>query len=277
MSHETTITKARQYYDSGDADNFYFHIWGGEDIHIGLYQKKDDPISGASRKTVEHMTALIGELPASARVLDIGSGYGGSARYLARERGCHVTCLNLSAVQNERNRQMNSEQGLSDRIDVVEGNFEELPFPESSFDVVWSQDAILHSGQRKKVFEEVNRVLKPGGLFVFTDPMQKPGVSPEILQPVLNRIDLDSMGSVEVYREYAGDLGWETVSIEEQPDNLIRHYSRVREELTARKAELSKVCSTEYIEKMTAGLGHWVKAGEQGALNWGFLLFRKQS
>src|SRR5699024_6611413 len=106
-----------------------------------------------------------------SHVLDIGAGFGGSARYLARTYGCRVSCLNLSEVENERNRRMNEEQGLSDLIDVVDGSFEDLPYEDNHFDVVWSQDAMLHSGDRVRVLEEVDRVLKPRGDFVFTDPM----------------------------------------------------------------------------------------------------------
>ncbi len=54
----------------------------------------------------------------------------------------------------------------------MHGVFEDIPEPDASVDVVWSQDAILHSDQREKVLPEVFRVLKPGGEFIFTDPMQ---------------------------------------------------------------------------------------------------------
>ncbi len=59
-----------------------------------------------------------------------------------------------------------------DKIDVVDGSFDDLPFEANSFDAVWSQDAILHAPDRKAVLDEVARVLKPGGQFIFTDPMQ---------------------------------------------------------------------------------------------------------
>lgn len=271
----SAVIKARDYYDSGDADNFYSHVWGGEDIHIGLYQKSDDEISEASRRTVQKMAAQIEHLQPGAKVLDIGSGYGGSARYLAREKGLHVTCLNLSTVQNERNRQITEEQVLSTLVDVVDGSFEALPFDDESYDLVWSQDAILHSGDRLKVFQEVSRVLKPEGEFVFTDPMQVEPADEVMLKPVLERICLESMGSVGVYREYARSLNWEEVAFIELSEQLANHYGRVKQVLESREAELSEFCSEEYRQRMKAGLDLWVEAGEAGALAWGIFHFRK--
>ena len=90
--------------------------------------------------------------------------------------------------------------GLSDRINVIHGVFEDIPEPASSFDIVWSQDAILHSDQRETVLREVWRVLKPGGHFVFTDPMQSDDADPSQLQPVYDRLQLNSLGSPGFYQ-----------------------------------------------------------------------------
>src|SRR5690606_22992086 len=104
-------------------------------------------------------------------ILDIGAGYGGAARRLVERTGCGVICLNLSDAENERNRAMNEEQGYADRIEVIDGSFEEIPLGDGSVDAVWCQDAMLHSGDRARVLDEVDRVLKKGGRFIFTDPM----------------------------------------------------------------------------------------------------------
>jgi sarcosine/dimethylglycine N-methyltransferase len=278
MSQETESDVAhiaRDYYDSSDADRFYFHIWGGEDIHVGIYLDQDEPIEAASRRTVDTMLGKIPDLAPGARLLDIGSGYGGSARVIARERGIRVTCLNLSEVQNQRNDQLTKEQGLASLIDIHWGNFEELPFDNASFDQVWCQDSILHSGKRRTVFAEVDRVLKPGGGFLFTDPMQREGADPELLKPVLERIHLPSMGSVEKYREFAREFGWSEIEIDERPECIVRHYGRVREELIRREEDLSRQVSAEYLSRMKNGLQTWVEVGSQGGLNWGILHFRK--
>jgi len=223
------------------------------------------------------MAQKLAPLGKELRVLDIGAGYGGSGRYLAKALGHHVTCLNLSRVQNERNREITASQDLSDRIEVVDGNFEELPFEGASFDIVFCQDSILHSGNRFRVFEEVDRVLRPGGDFLFSDPMQKRDADPEKLKPVLDRIHLASMGSVDEYRGYASRLGWSEIEVDERPGQLVHHYGAVLRNLEARTAELTGSISEEYLANMKRGLRHWIDAGAAGLLNWGFLHFRKPS
>lgn len=273
--HSDVVEKARDYYNSSDADNFYFHVWGGEDIHIGIYKSEDEPIPAASQRTVATMFRELGDLSPGASILDVGAGYGGSARWLARHHGLRVTALNLSEVENERDREMNRDQGLSSLIEVVDGDFESLPFEANRFDAVWSQDAILHSGNRGQVFSGIDRVLKPGGSFVFTDILQRADASPEALQPVYDRIHLPNLGSIEAYDAYAEDLGWKKIGFIAMPEQLPRHYQKVHDSLEERYEELSAFISTEYLDRMKEGLRHWVKAGREGNLSWGILHYQK--
>jgi sarcosine/dimethylglycine N-methyltransferase len=275
QSYSDVVQTARDYYNSEDADNFYLHIWGGEDIHIGLYQSEREDIATASRRTVERLADRLPAIGADAWILDIGSGYGGAARYLASRFGCKVTALNLSEKENARNRELSAEAGLNELVDVVEGSFEEIPLADASVDIVWSQDAILHSGRRDQVIAEVARVLKPGGHFVFTDPMESGNCDRADLEAVLARIHLETLGSPRFYEQTAKAKGLEFVAWEEKTPQLIRHYSRVAEELSAQRARLTGKVSEAYIDRMLAGLANWVKAGEAGCLAWGFLHFKK--
>ncbi len=269
------VDTARDYYNSEDADSFYSQIWGGEDIHIGLYESGEDAIFDASRRTVAHMASLIEGLGSDTKVLDIGSGYGGAARYLAKTYGCHVTALNLAEVENQRARKLNQEQGLAEKIEVIDGSFEKLPFPDASFDVVWSQDAILHSGKRADVIKEVARVLRPKGQFIFTDPMASDTCPDGVLQPILDRIHLESLGSPKFYREAASASGLSEVGFEELTRQLSMHYGRVLQETVKRTDQLKGKVAPEYIERMKAGLQRWVDGGERGYLSWGIFRFRK--
>jgi len=267
------VKTTETYYDSDEADRFYFHVWGGEDIHIGLYEA-GDTIREASAKTVARMADSLEDLDASSRVLDLGAGYGGSARALAKRFGCKVTCLNLSQTQNRRNREMNETSGLDDAIDVVHGNFEALPFEDDSYDVVWSQDSFLHSGKREQVLREARRVLKPGGTTVFTDPMQADDCPDGVLGPVLARIHLASMASFAFYREAASRVGLEEIAIDDLSEMLPRHYDAVRGDLKSRYDEMVEISGKPYVDRMIEGLGHWIDAGRAGHLAWGILRFR---
>jgi len=90
----------------------------------GLYEKGDS-IFEASHRTVEKMASML-TLNEGTKVLDVGAGYGGPARYLAKTYGCNVDCLNVSEVQNRRTRQLNQEQGLTHKIRIIEENFEAI-------------------------------------------------------------------------------------------------------------------------------------------------------
>ncbi|WP_423822663.1 methyltransferase domain-containing protein [Salinisphaera sp. SPP-AMP-43] len=274
--YSPAVKTAQNYYNSDDADNFYSRLWGGEDIHIGLYQSDDEPVLGASHRTVARMGELAADqLGAQAKVLDIGGGYGGSARYLAEHYGAHVVSLNLSEVQNQRARRQTAERGLDDRVDIVDGDFENIPYADASFDVVWSQDAILHSGNRTRVLDEAVRVLKPGGLFVFTDPMMADGCPSDVLQPVLDRIQLETMGSPGFYRKELTRRGLTERVFEDHTQQVPRHYGGIKRELAAREAELDGHISQTYIANMKKGLQHWVDAGNAGHLAWGIMVFEK--
>ncbi len=275
QSYSDVVQTARDYYNSEDADNFYLHIWGGEDIHIGLYQSEREEIAAASRRTVVRLADRLPAIGADAQILDIGSGYGGAARYLAKRFGCKVIALNLSEKENQRNRELSTAAGLGSLINVVDGSFEAIPLEDASVDVVWSQDAILHSGRRDQVIAEVSRVLKPGGHFVFTDPMESGNCARADLEPVLARIHLETLGSPQFYEKTAKANGLELVAWEEKTPQLIRHYSRVAEELSSQRANLAGRVSESYIDRMLTGLANWVRAGEAGCLSWGFLHFRK--
>ena len=269
-TERTAVDKAEEYYNSTPADEFYFKIWGGDHIHVGIYNHSKEPIKDASPRIVHLMASKL-NLNANTKLLDLGSGYGGAARYLAKKFHCQVTCLNLSETQNERNRSLNKKHGLDNLITVVEGNFEDICFPEDSFDVVWSQDAIVHSANRELVVQEVVRVLNDRGEFIFTDLMQTFDCPKSILKPVLDRIHLDSLGSFGFYVEQARKLGVKTTEVTDLSEHLTTHYQRVMEETQDRYNEMVETCGKEYIDKMIQGLKHWVDAGQNDHLSWGIV------
>lgn len=277
MKKDNLVQITKDYYDSQEADAFYAHIWGGEDIHIGLYDNPDDTIKEASRKTILKMLSVGPKISKKTKVLDIGAGYGGAARYLAKKYGCTVQCLNLSERENQRNTELTKVSQLEDLVTVTTGNFEQIPFERESFDLVWSQEALLHSARKEKVFREVARVLDLGGRFLFTDPMQSHDCPEEVLEKILGRLHLRELGSIPQYLRLARRADLQRVFVKEMPEQLLTHYSKVLLELENRYEEMIEKSGKTYVDEMIEGLRQWIAAAEQGYLNWGILQFQKQN
>lgn len=273
-TYSEAVKIAKTYYDGSQTDRLYATIWGGEHIHYGIYQQADEPIHDASQRTVDKIAQTLATLNQNSRVIDLGAGYGGAARYLATNYGCQVCCLNLSEVQNQRNCQLNQEQGLADLVEVTQGSFEKIPYPENSFEIVWSQDAILHSSDRRHVFEEIKRILKPGGELIFTDPMQSETCPPGLLQPAFERLGIENMGSYRFYSQTAKELGFEELHFIDLSKNVPTHYRRFGEEVRKRYDEMVSLTSPDFVDKTLKSIKPWIEYYEKGYMQWGILHFR---
>ena len=69
------------YYDQIDTHNFYQNVIGGEHVYIGLFQHQNEDLEVAKKRTTEYMASLL-NIDDNCRILDLGAGYGGAARYL---------------------------------------------------------------------------------------------------------------------------------------------------------------------------------------------------
>lgn len=102
-------------------------------------------------------------------VLDIGAGLAGPARLLASSVGCRIDCIDMSADYCAGAELLNRLTGLDDRIKVHQASALDLPFPDDRFDVVWMQNVGMNILDKRKLYEEIRRVLRPGGRYAFQD------------------------------------------------------------------------------------------------------------
>jgi SAM-dependent methyltransferase len=107
-----------------------------------------------------------------SHVLEVGSGSGGPAVYLAAARGCRVTGVDINEHGVANAARLANERGLADRVTfhTVDAS-QPLPFAAGTFDAVLSNDAICHIPNRLAVLSDWHRVLRPGGRVLFTDAM----------------------------------------------------------------------------------------------------------
>ena len=107
-----------------------------------------------------------------SHVLEVGSGSGGPAVYLAAARGCRVTGIDINEHGVRNGERLAVAKGVPDRVTLTVADASRpLPFPPATFDAVLSNDAMCHLSNRLEVLTEWHRVLRPGGRMLFTDAM----------------------------------------------------------------------------------------------------------
>jgi MPBQ/MSBQ methyltransferase len=119
--------------------------------------------------------AQLGELTAGERVLDMGGGFGGPARTLAAEYGCHVTVLDPTEPFIRAGQALTERLGLQDAVQFFPGSGSDMPFDDAHFDVVWTQNASMNIPDKARLVAEQRRVLRPGGRLVFQEIFAGPG------------------------------------------------------------------------------------------------------
>ena len=114
-------------------------------------------------------------LTRDSRVLDVGCGTGGPARYLAHRYGCRVDGIDLTPELIEAGQVLTKRCGLADLVKLQVGDALDLPYPDQAFDVVWCQNVTMNIADKGRFLESVHRVLKPGGLLTSTEFSVGPG------------------------------------------------------------------------------------------------------
>ncbi|MEZ5590230.1 MAG: methyltransferase domain-containing protein [Gammaproteobacteria bacterium] len=138
---------------------------------------------------------------AEHHVLDVCSGMGGPARWLAHRIGCRVTGLDFTLSRVEAARRLTALVKLDDKVDFVHGDATAMPFAAASFDILISQEAWLHIPTKPALIAECARVVKPGGIIAFTDTVILEPLSAEDEARVASGMHAPALPPVERYFE----------------------------------------------------------------------------
>lgn len=175
-----------------------------------LYEYDQDHFFGI--EATESCIKLI-NIKSDDYVLDIGSGFGGPARFISEQTGAKVVGIE---IQNDRylfSKQFTSSVGLSDKVDFILGDFNDLKLKDESFSKVISFLSILHIIQKKKALRKACHVLKKNGLIYIEDYYRMRNLSNIEKEKMLDTI---SCPNLLLKSEYYKELEKNGVSIDSE-------------------------------------------------------------
>jgi tocopherol O-methyltransferase len=160
-SNPPDLSDVARHYD--DLDPYYRELWG-EHVHHGLWERGDESAAEAVEALVCRVAreAAIGP---GTEVCDVGSGYGATARLLARGLGARVTSITLSPVQHRVALERNADPLSGPPPRYLLGDWLDSALAERSFDAVLAIESTEHMADLGRALAEVCRVLRPGGHF----------------------------------------------------------------------------------------------------------------
>ena len=162
-------------------------------------------------------------LISSDRLLDVCSGVGGPARYIAWKSGCHVTGLDLTASRVAGAIELTQAAGMAESVDFVQGNALEMPFENHSFTCVIGQEAFAHIPNKKQLISECARVLKRGGRMVFSDIMSHQKLSQENADRLFEGMRFSEIATLQDYTSWLASVGLAIV----QTTDLSSEWTRI--------------------------------------------------
>lgn len=145
------------------------------------------------------------------RVLDVGSGLGGSSRFLADRYDCHVTGVDLTPEYCDVARALSKLVGLGELTEFHCADAAATPFPDAAFDLAWTQHVQMNIPDTEALYVEILRLLKPGGRFVFHDILAGPGGEPHYPTHWAEEASMSHLMAPEALRRLLENVGFGVV------------------------------------------------------------------
>lgn len=167
------------------------------------------------------------EIAPETRVLDIGSGIGGTARHIAAGTGARVQGVDLTPVYVETAQALSRMAGLHRRTAFAVGSALDLPVDDDIVDLATMFHVGMNIEDKEKLFAEAARVLAPGGTFALFDVMRHSQAPLTFPFPWAEAADFSFVDPPERYRDAAAKAGFVPVAERERRDFTLAYFERV--------------------------------------------------
>lgn len=159
--------------------------------------------------------ARLADIARGSRVLDLGAGLGGPARFLARRLSATVTGVELNRSRAAGAVRLTRLVGLSSLVRIVRADVTRLPFRTGTFDACVSEETLLHVDDKRAALEECRRVLRPGGRIAFTDWIAHPRLSSVERRRLSEWMAATTVQRLDGYRTLLGRAGFSGIDAQD--------------------------------------------------------------
>jgi SAM-dependent methyltransferase len=208
--------------------------------------------------------AELAEITAHMSVLDVGSGVGGPARFLAATYGCRVAGIDLSEPFVEAARYLTQRTGQSGQVSFEVASALELPFEEGRFDAVLLQHVAMNIADRSHLYGEIRRVLKPRGRFATFDVVSRSD-EPRFPLPWARTPATSFLMTADATRDAIEAAGFRTVMCQDDTEAAKAWIVKLRDSGPPPPPNLGVVMGAEFAQVMT-NLGRNLLEGRLGIL-----------
>jgi SAM-dependent methyltransferase len=197
-----------------------------------LYDRDLDCHNLGMHEMLAVLSAVAGEyrtLGSDATVVDVGCGLGGPGRFLADRFGCSVVGVDVLALRVDVARALTDLTGLAGRVTYHVADATDLPVGDASADEVWMLDVALHVRDKRALFAEIARVLRPGGLLVLHDQLAP---IPRSMRAVTRQAPYLAVPLPRLIR-LAQDAGLRVLTWRDTTERVLAYFGTVHARLTA--------------------------------------------
>ena len=186
-----------------------------------------DQFHGRGLAATEDMATLV-QVAETDHLLDVGSGIGGPARYLAQRFGCRVSGIDLTPEFCDVARHLTARLGLADRVSVRQGNALAMPFGDATFDGAYSMNVSMNIADKCALYREIHRVLKPGAWLMLSEVVQGPGGEPDFPVPWARTASSSFLSTQAETRANLDASGFTIESLRETTETALAFAARSR-------------------------------------------------